>query len=60
MQLLKSEGTQADNYLLASFKHCTLSSQIIQDVESRNTSGNRCVHCYFVYDAHLRNYTQQR
>ena len=26
----KSEGTQADNYLLASFKHCTVSSQILR------------------------------
>ena len=26
----KSEGTQADNYLLASFKHHTLSSQILR------------------------------
>ena len=26
----KSEGTQADNYLLASFKHRTVSSQILR------------------------------
>ena len=26
----KSEGTQADNYLLASFKHRTISSQILR------------------------------
>ena len=26
----KSEGTQADNYLLASFKHHTVSSQILR------------------------------
>ena len=26
----KSEGTQADNYLLASFKHCAVNSQILR------------------------------
>ena len=63
MQLLmsdtRSEGTQGDSWLLASFKHCTLSSQ---DVESRNTNGNKCVDFCFVYNGHLWNIlaTQQR
>ena len=51
-----SEGTQADNWLLTSLKHHTLSSQIIQDVESRNTSGDRCVHCCFVQHSSLVEY----
>ena len=55
MSETRSEGTQPDNWLLTSFKHHTLSSQIIQYVENRNTMGNRCVHCCFVYDAHLWN-----
>ena len=44
----KSEGTQADNYLLA-FKYCTVSSQSLR-VEKQVY-----VHCSFVYDAHLQN-----
>ena len=35
MSATRSEGTQADNWLLAPFKHHTLSSQIIQDVKSK-------------------------